>query len=189
MITNPNFKQTLSEIKEASLTLKFSGRPLSIQEFSELLLVHWSQKRNILDCISGTWETTAFLPIDYQLYIKEILEENESWKAKFSNLIDMNYYYRNQEDFSNNLSYIIQLFLKRENVSFDDKYQEWVIPFHQKEIDSVMKKYPETIHSNMDHFSNLLQSNSRDKKILEEFEQTQKAINEKYYSYTKRIKK
>lgn len=40
MITNPNFKQTLSEIKEASLTLKFSGRPLSIQEFSELLLVH-----------------------------------------------------------------------------------------------------------------------------------------------------
>ena len=92
------------------------------------------------------------MPIDYQLYIKEILEENESWKAKFSNLIDMNYYYRNQEDFSNNLSYIIQLFLKRENVSFDDKYQEWVIPFHQKEIDSVMKKYPETIHSNIKRY-------------------------------------
>lgn len=128
-------------------------KTLSVEEFAELMLASLANKDK-----SNSEIKKAELPSNYKQIIQNIMCACNGWSEKFREFIDANEYFYDNFYWEFTLVNAIELFLIKLNkkYTYDFKTERIIIEFTDEEIKTILKKYPEDMCENMDHFTNLL---------------------------------
>lgn len=132
-------------------------KTLTLKQFSYLFLASLANNSPIID-LKNKNNRVCVLPANFKQNIQNILCAENGWKEEFSYLIDTDSYFYNhfawESAFASTLKQTITD-LKKDYVY--DMAQDCIrISFSQKEVDSILSRFPKARQAEADHFARLV---------------------------------
>ncbi len=130
---------------------------LDMEHFIDLLLASLASK---------TKTKVASLPQNYKESIEKIMYAKNGWGIKFSELIDANKYYEDQYEWEKDFSIGIIEYLKKQQkeAQYDFNVDSINIKYTTNEIEETFNKYDNNVIETMNHFSNLIEAFSNNRR-------------------------
>lgn len=166
-------------------------RVLTLKKFTYLFLAKMAEKTPIIQLKSDKKDILiCTLPARYKKNIENIMCEQNGWAQEFSNLIDVDAYFKDHFEWEMLLALNIKNVLAELNKDFEYDFlnDRICIKFTQAEVDAILSKFSKKEKENMDHFANLVGSQIYRREFQEHYqEQDSKStkfmhdLNEKRY--------
>ena len=166
---------------------------LSIKRFTYLFLAKMAEKTPVIQLKSDKKDVLiCTLPARYKKNIENIMCEPNGWTEEFSNLIDVDAYFKDHFEWEMLLALNIKEVLKELNKDFEyDFINDTIcIKFTKDEVEAILSKFTKKEIENMDHFANLVGSQIYRRDFQEQFqEQDSKSTKFMNDLYEKRYRK
>jgi len=165
---------------------------LSIKKFTYLFLAKMAEKSPIIDLKGNKDVLICTLPVCYKKNIENIMCEQNGWAEEFSNLIDVDSYFKDHFEWEMLLALNIKQVLVELNKDFEYDFlnDRICIKFTQAEVDAILSKFSRREIENMDHFANLVGGRIYSREFQEHYqEQDSKSTKFMHDLHEKRYRK
>lgn len=165
--------------------IKTTDYVLNMNSFIELFLATLAERTKFVD-YERPYLVIVAIPISYKKVIETIMYEESSCFAKYSKLMDIEKYYKNQSDWEMEFTTTLDSFLtqKEKHTRYNFENDFICIGFIEDEIQEILEKYDENTIETMRIFANQFQEYGVNAYLNSKED---KAISEAYDSY-KRVK-